>query len=59
MVEIKAIIGEREKHTIEAYYSMLTGKSRVVVDGKEIVNDTICLSSNFPVRSLYCRDLII
>ena len=50
MVEIKAIIGEREKHTIEAYYSMLTGKSRVVVDGKEIVNDKLKASSSDAVK---------
>ncbi len=50
MVEIKAIVGEREKHTIEAYYSMLTAKFRVVVDGKEIVYDKLKASSSEAVK---------
>ena len=52
MVEIKAIIGEREKHTIEAYYSTLTAKFRILVDGKEIVSERPPLSIS-TLASLY------
>ena len=51
-MEIKAIIGEREKHTIEAYYSTLTAKFRILVDGKEIVSERPPLSIS-TLASLY------
>ena len=52
MVEIKAVIGETEKHSVEAYYSTLTAKFRILVDGKEIISDRPPLSIS-TLASLY------